>query len=268
MAVIYHEGTIKDLEKLLSDASKPPMERLHLALRMVARHRSALIANTLVHHGGTEVRSGPFAGMVLTDQPAEGCFAPKLLGTYEQELHAVVELMKTRRYSDIVSIGSAEGYYSVGLARLLPDAVIWAHDIDAAAQETCRQMAEKNGVSERVRVGGVFTHGDFARFADRDACVFCDIEGAEIDLLDPEKAPALRGLDIVVELHNTFEAPFNASFIRRFEATHDIRRLSPGMRDISVFPELRNFEHLDQLLAFWEFRRGPNPWLHMTAKQP
>ena len=108
-----------------------------------------------------------------------------------------------------------------------------------------------------------FSHGDFARFADRDA-VFCDIEGAEIDLLDPEKAPALRGLDIVVELPIR-SAPFNASFIRRFEATHDIRRLSRAC-GISAFPELGT-EHRP-VTGVREFRRGPNPWLHMTAKQP
>ncbi len=267
MIGLDHEKTIETLQELLSNGEMPPMQRLHRVLRTAARHRASLVVNTLIHHGGTTVRAGPFAGMVLPDQPAEGCFAPKLLGVYEQELHPVIEAMRDRGYSEILNIGSAEGYYAVGLARLLPNAVIWAHDIDDAAQSVCEAMASANGVSKNIRIGGVVSHGDFARFNGVDACVVCDIEGEETNLLDPEKAPSLRGLDILVELHNSFEAPRNAAFIERFEGTHDIRKITAGMRDIEQFQELRNFEHLDQLLAFWEYRRGPNPWLYMTVKQ-
>jgi len=96
--------------------------------------------------------------------------------------------------------------------------------------------------------------------------VICDIEGAENDLLDPARAPALAGFDIQVELHQRFEAPRNQELINRFAETHEIREILPSARDIEAYPEIRDLEHLDQLLAFWEFRRGPNPWLFMTAR--
>ena len=261
-----HEATLTSLRRLLDSQDIQPIERLRRILRVSAQHRSHLLANTLVNLGGLAVRGGPFAGMILPNGAAEGCFVPKLLGCYEAELHPVIEHIQARGPANIVNIGCAEGYYAVGLARLLPNGRILAYDTDDNARQVCTKMAEQNGVGDRITLGGTFSHEDFAAFPAGETVVVCDIEGAELDLLDPGKAPALAGFDIQVELHNKFEVGFNQVFIERFAASHDIKRILPSNRNIEAYPELRDMEHLDQLLAFWEFRRGPNPWLFMTAK--
>lgn len=264
--VDMNEATLRDLRHLLDADHLQPLDKLRRILRVSARHRAQLVANTLVHFGGLAVRAGPFAGMTLPALAAEGCFVPKLLGCYEAELHPSIERIRRRAPANVVNVGCAEGYYAVGLARVMPDSRIWAYDTDENARAVCARMAGENGVSERITLGGTFEHADFARFPAGDTVVICDIEGAELALLDPEKAPALAGFDIQVELHNKFEIPLNTNFIERFTATHEIDKILPAARDISTYPELRDLEHLDQLLAFWEFRRGPNPWLFMTAK--
>ena len=261
-----HEETLLKMRRLLDDSDIQPVDKLHNMLRIAALHRAWLIGNTLVHTGGLAVRSGPFQGMVLPPHVAEGCFVPKLLGCYEAELHPVLEQIRQRGYANVVNIGCAEGYYAVGLARLMPNSQVWAYDTDDNARATCARVAEENGVSDRVMLGGVFSHDDFAQFAAGETVVIVDIEGAELDLLDPQAARVLKGLDIQVEMHNRFEAAFNRDFIARFEESHEIQRIFPAERDISVYAELRDLEHLDQLLAFWEFRRGPNPWLFMKAR--
>jgi hypothetical protein len=262
-----HEATLANLRGLLDSDQIQPIEKLRRILRVSAQHRSHLLGNTLVHHGGLVVRAGPFAGMKLPNGAAEGCFVPKLLGCYEAELHPVIEHIRGRGPANVVNIGCAEGYYAVGLARLLTDSRIWAYDTDGNAQTVCARVAAENGVADRITIGGTFGHEDFANFPAGDTVIICDIEGAELELLDPAKAPALTGFDIQVELHNKFEVDFNQAFIERFAATHDIQRILPADRDINAYPELRDMEHLDQLLAFWEFRRGPNPWLFMTARE-
>ena len=261
-----NEATLRDLRHLLDSDQLQPLDKPRRILRVSARHRAQLVANTLVHFGGLAVRAGPFAGMTLPPMAAEGCFVPKLLGCYEAELHPAIEAIQRRGHAHVINIGCAEGYYAVGLARLMPESRIWAYDTDETARAVCGRMAEANGVTDQITLGGTFGHDDFARFPTGDTVVICDIEGAELDLLDPEKAPALAGFDIQVELHNKFEIPLNAGFIDRFTATHEIQRIQPSVRNIETYPELRDLEHLDQLLAFWEFRRGPNPWLFMTAK--
>ena len=263
---MMHDETLLKIRRLLDNTEIQPVEKLHSVLRLAAYHRAWLIANTLVHTGGLAVRAGPFKGMVLPSRVAEGCFVPKLLGCYEAELHPVLEHIRQRAYPNVVNIGCAEGYYAVGLARLMPRSRVWAYDTDEKARATCARVAEENGVGDRIVLGGAFAHDDFEQFTAGETVVIVDIEGAELNLLDPETAPVIKGLDIQVEMHNSFEVAFNRDFIARFEETHEIQRILPAERDISAYSELREFEHLDQLLAFWEFRRGPNPWLFMTAR--
>jgi len=260
-----HERTLASLRGLIDDPNASNFDKIQSALRLCARHRAHLLANTLVHSGGLTVRSGPFAGMVIPRRVAEGCFVPKLLGCYEAELHPVIDYIRERQHQNILNIGCAEGYYAIGLARLLPNSQIWAYDTDEQAQTACADLAVENGMRDRISISGTFTHEDFATFPAGDTMVICDIEGAEHDLLDPEKAPALAGFDIQLELHRRFEAPQIQELLSRFSETHEIRKILPSVRDIEAYPEIRNLAHLDQLLAFWEFRRGPNPWVFMTA---
>jgi len=264
----FHEHTLETLRGLLDDTDISNIEKLRRALRLCANHRAHLVANTLVQSGGLEVRSGPFAGMLVPRRVAEGCFVPKLLGCYEAELHPVIDYIQERRHAHVLNIGCAEGYYAIGLARLLPESQIWAYDTDQRAQEACAALATENGVRDRITLSGTFTHEDFNSFPAGDTMVLCDIEGAENDLLDPDLAPALARFDIQVELHHRFDTPRNQELINRFRETHEIREILPSVRDIEAYPEIRDLEHLDQLLAFWEFRRGPNPWLFMTARDP
>jgi hypothetical protein len=46
-----------------------------------------------------------------------GPIEPKWLGTYELELHSIIKGILRAEYNTIIDIGSAEGYYSVGLGK-------------------------------------------------------------------------------------------------------------------------------------------------------
>ena len=67
-------------------------------------------------------------------------------------------------HSTVLNIGCAEGYYAVGLARRMPQARVLAFDINRTAQDTCRALAAKNGVADRVQVSGLFKPADFAAY--------------------------------------------------------------------------------------------------------
>lgn len=267
MASEYQQQIRRLALEILSEEGTDVGDQLHRTLRLLARYRSTLVANTLFARGGDKVRSGPFAGLAVPRQSAEGCLAPKVLGTYESELHPVIEHVADKGYRTVVNIGSAEGYYAVGLALRLPEAQIRAYDIDDNARRMTRELADSHGVGDRVTVGGEFTHADFQTLDPETTFVFCDIEGAEVDLIDPSKAPTLARLDMLVELHNLADVPIYRRFMARFRDSHRLTVIEAGARDIRAFPELRDLEHLDQLLAFWEWRRGPTPWLMMAANR-
>lgn len=260
-----HDNVIGWIRRILDDESHTAQDKTLLCLRLLAKHRSDLIANTLLRDGGPAVRSGPFAGLVLPGRSAEGCRVPKLLGTYEQELHPVLEELPGRGYEAVVDIGCAEGYYAVGLARLLPDVTVYAYDVNEKARQTCRNLAETNGVAARVKVGTLFRHEDFESFSSQRTLVICDIEGGETALLDPQAAAALAGMDILVELHDCFDRSISERVLGRFGASHRHTIYRAAGRDIEAFRELADFAHLDQLLAFWEWRSGPTPWAFLRA---
>ncbi len=243
--------------------------QLNNALRLLSKWRSVLIQNTLLRQQGTVVLEGAVAGLDFLPQSAEGCHVAKLLGCYEQPLQPHIEAAIAEAYPTILNIGCAEGYYAVGMARRMPGTTVIACDTNPAAQQTCRALAEKNGVADRVTVSGHFESADFAHYAGERVLVLCDIEGGERALLDPVQAPALRGMDIIMESHDCIIPGVTRLMIERFSESHDIVQVEDdGQRQLSAAPPwFTSLAHLDQLLATWEWRTGPTPWLVMKARR-
>ncbi|MEO8242063.1 MAG: hypothetical protein ABI832_07090 [bacterium] len=244
-------------------ALDPDPVHLARALRYLAKWRSELMGATLAKRSGRRVLSGPFKGMDYGLPATEGAFAARLLGIYEASLHPVIETIIARAYPLVIDIGCAEGYYAVGLARRMPASRILARDQNPTAQRRCRELAARNAV--QVEVGGRMDHADFAQCADQPTVIVCDIEGAEADLLDPAAAPGLRHADILVECHDTLQRGLSDLVASRFAATHQITRLARHL-DPSLPDWMEEMSDIDRLIALWEWRTGPTPWLWMEAK--
>jgi SAM-dependent methyltransferase len=247
---------------------EPSPARLEQHLRALAKWRSTLIQNTMVQKNGATIMAGVFAGMKYHRSSSEGCYVPKLLGCYEAPLQLAVEEVIARGYRRVLNIGCAEGYYAVGLARRMPDAHIIAFDLNEQARAACGQLAEENGVSDRVTIASEFTCADFQRFADHSTLVLCDIEGAEHALLDPGKAPALARLDVIVEVHDCFHPGLSEEIAGRFRPTHEVTVIRDGgnRRPEKLPVWLYELSELDRLIAIWEWRAGPTPWLVMRHR--
>jgi hypothetical protein len=220
--------------------------------------------------GEAVVQSGPFKGMRFHTHATEGCYIPKLLGCYEEELHPLLEsIARQNPYDRIINVGCAEGYYAVGLARCLPNAKILAFDINPKAQEYCKSLAAMNGVSDQVLVGGKVSVEDWPGLIDGRVLIVSDCEGAEYDLLDPNKSrQVLKQADFLIELHHANTQPLLVeNLLAQYKDSHDIQLIGHGSRNPSRFTSLQTIKHLDQLLAVWEFRGGPTPWVFMKVKE-
>lgn len=264
-----HANIRQQLLQMLSEPAADEAAQLNNALRLLAKWRSVLIQNTLLQQQGTAVLDGPLARLDFLPQSAEGCHIAKLLGCYEQPLLPHIEAAIRENYPLILNIGCAEGYYAVGMARRMADTQVLAFDLNPKAQQVCTELAARNGVTGRVTVGALFRPADFAAYAGKKVLVLCDIEGGERDLLDPLAAPALAGMDLIVESHECLIPGITRLLTDRFAATHEIAMVEDnGQRQLANAPAwFNNLAHLDQLLAVWEWRSGPTPWLVMKAKQ-
>ncbi len=263
-----HEKIRNDLVDSLKTAEDDKISQLNNSLRLLAKWRSVLIQNTVLQNEGTIVSGGPFKGMQFLEHSAEGCHIAKLLGCYEQPLFEHLEKVFSSNFKVVLNIGCAEGYYAVGMARRMPEANILAFDTNTQAQVACQKLAAANGVSDRIQIGGKFEPKDFSLFDDPMTLVLCDIEGAELELLQPSLAESLKKKSIIVESHECLRAGITNTLISRFGESHDIIQVSDnGFREIPNVPQwFKNLSHLDQLLATWEWRSGPTPWLVMKPK--
>ena len=217
------------------------------------------------------VMHGPFQGMQYpTAQSIGSMLTPKLLGSYEHELESVIEKICTTAYSEIIDIGCAEGYYAVGLARRIRSAKIYAYDINPIAIRLCKEMAQRNQVSDRVFTG---THCDahtLAQLPTERALILCDCEGCEKNIFTPELISQLARHDLLVEIHDYVHIETSALLRYRFQTTHSILAI-PSLDDIAkarayVYPELNGYSLAARKILLAENRPHIMEWFFMTPR--
>lgn len=172
----------------------------------------------------TKVLYGPFSGMKYFDYSAGSALLPKIVGTYEEPLHKwFYEVMNTKTET-IIDIGAAEGYYAVGLARMLPKSNVHAIDIDKRARELNQKLADLNTCQERITLWEKCDYSLLKKLIKGKTLIICDIEGYEKKLLNPTFCRQLLKCEIIVELHS-FYFGFNGlveELVQRFSESHRI----------------------------------------------
>lgn len=213
------------------------------------------------------VWSGPFRGMRYIDYSFCSALMPKLIGTYEKELHPAVDELIAWRPDVVIDIGAAEGYYAVGLARRLPGSKVIAFEADEGARAQLLQLADLNNVTN-LRLLGLAARGSLTDVVSEEAsrvAVICDCEGAEIDLLSPNELVWQRNAFIICELHDFLRPGTEEALVARFQATHRVSLLAAVPRTSSEFPFhnpiSRLFPDRWVQMALGESRPAPMKWL-------
>lgn len=228
------------------------------------------------------VVSGPFRGMRFppprqaaklddTLPVSGGAFniAGLLLGTYESELHAAIEsLLSSIQYEVVVDVGCSLGYYAVGIAMRQPHARVHARDTNLSMHGHVRELAELNGVSGQLSVAGEWAPADFHAVRGKRSLVFCDIEGAELGLLDPATVPELVHCDIIVEMHDVFDPKISTILCNRFRDSHEIEIVATNGPRPALPPEAAGLTRHERSALLADLRLGPTPWAIMRTRQP
>lgn len=216
--------------------------------------------------GGLRVASGPFAGMQLAKVYSGSSLLPKVAGSYEDEVTPAIEAIVAGDYDTIIDIGSAEGYYAVGLARACPKARIVAYDCVEKAREALKDLADVNGVADRIEICGDCTLESLKEAVKGETFVICDIEGAERELMDPEKCPPLAACDLLVEMH-VQDAKDTADVIRaRFAATHEMESFLSKIKDPAEYPALEFLPANLRAVTLDEMRLPGQEWVWFKRK--
>jgi hypothetical protein len=229
--------------------------------------RRQRVIDSLIARHVAVVQGGPFRGLVLPQRGVWGNLAPLLVGSYEQELHGVIEELIASEPSRVINVGSAEGYYAVGFARRLPRADVYAFDIDERARRTTRETAAANGVSDRIAVAAECRSATLEEVLVPGSLLIVDCEGCELELLDPEQVSSLQGATILVELHDYMEREISFPVLSKFTATHSIRIVRATERSPALYTASEHLRPKQRALAVDELRLSephPTEWALMT----
>lgn len=220
------------------------------------------------------VQGGPFKGMVFHSPTL-----PMLLGTYEMETAPAIERIREFGIAKVINIGAAAGFYAIGFARLFPQASIHAFESEACLQAMMEDNEIRNAIPDRIVSHGLCTITDVERLAGSPglSVVVIDVEGAELELLDPVKAPSLAQSLVFVELHDIHLPGCTDTIRERFRETHEIQEYFSADRQLPAFP----FHWMRAALLRWipgyqkalvasmgESRPGPQNWFLMLPKEP
>jgi len=245
------------------------------ALRTIDRLRTRLYLESIrrpteeyVRRNGFTVQGGPFAGMRYAEQlhSAPGDLVAKLLGSYERELHGVLEEWIAAGHEHVIDVGCAEGYYAVGFAMKMAQTTVHAFDIDPLARERCGELARLNEVVGRVRLGGMCEPTSLDAFPTNGVALLSDCEGYERVLLDPQAAPKLRGWPILVELHEFLDASITQTIERRFGETHVVELIDGEDRAADGLQELSFTSQRRRAALLGERRPGRMRWAHLRPR--
>mgnify|MGYP001213345756 CR=1 FL=1 len=235
------------------------------------------VLDWFTHRAGKgHVISGPFTGLAYVGAAAGSAYVPKVLGTYEKELHAIIRQVQEKHFDSIVGIGAAEGYYAVGLAvSANGNARVLAYETEEPGRRLLAEMASLNRVTGQIEIAGQCEPVDLERAlaaATGKKFVLCDTEGYELHLLDLEVVPSLGTAYILVELHEFVHRGITEIMRKRFARTHDIEEVFSVARDRQDYP-IKNWytrlcPHKYILKAMQEYRPEQMNWFWMQPKPP
>ena len=218
------------------------------------------------------VLNGPFKGLRYPSLDSVGsAIYPKLLGSYESELHETIASIIDEEYTEIIDIGCAEGYYAVGMARNYDNVKIYAFDINEKARKLCSDMAILNGVAEKIEIHSECTPELLKTFNfSQKGLIICDCEGFESELFNTENIRNLKQCDLIIELHDFIDIEISNKLKELFSRTHDVESIF-SLDDIHKaqnydFNELFGMTLIDKKRILSEWRPAIMEWIICKPK--
>lgn len=243
------------------------------AWRRWRKHPTYRATRVYLNQRGWTVKAGPCQGLRYTW--AAGSLAKplvaRLIGSYEREIHsALTGLLESRRYSVLVDIGAAEGYYAVGLAQAAGNELrVVAYESDPRYARLCRRLATHNGIENHLEVRGQCGVEQLRQLSGPGRrLVICDIDGGEVELMDPSSIDWLAGADCIIETHDPLAKGATDVLAARFAPTHEVEFVASEPRFSSEFSDQLDglgLSQVEQTLVVTEFRPWPQGWLVCRA---
>lgn len=217
-----------------------------------------------------KVMNGPFEGMKYPSRASVGsAFYPKILGSYEKELHEKILFIIKQQYTSIVNIGCAEGYYAVGLAMRCRKSKIYAFDTNRNAIRLCNEMAMLNQVDIEL-----YSYCDKQALLNLElgtkALILCDCEGYENSLFNADMVDSLKQHDFLIETHDFIDIETTRYIYTLLSQTHYIEIIESVDDIIKAYNydyiQLNNYNLSERFKLLSEGRPRTMRWLFAVTR--
>lgn len=175
------------------------------------------------------VESGPFKGMHYVAKSIGSSLIPKILGTYESEIHEL--LQNFPRFDLGLDVGAAEGYYAIGLIHsgMCRNVIAW--EITSEGRHLCKQLAEMNKASDHVEIRGECIESELISVIDKNSdqkvLLITDCEGFESVFFNENTSDHFRYLHIIIETHDFICPGIHKKIRNLLTKTHRINEVFP-----------------------------------------
>ncbi|MTI42925.1 hypothetical protein E1178_04810 [Roseibium hamelinense] len=205
------------------------------------------------------------AAFVLEDNPNIGAdYVAKALGEYEREIYPAILDGVARKPSGVINVGTSDGFYLIGLQKLLPNTPLIGYEVNDKPRETCAKLL--NDWSNAVLKGAADSQSltdDLEAYPD--ALVIMDIEGHETFLLGVPQT-TLKDASFVIELHEQSVPGITERLVSYLTPTHQVEVVEQSGRNPYKHNELSEFDSSEKFLFLCEFRGSEQTWLVAKPK--
>ncbi|MBK5232225.1 MAG: hypothetical protein JJE13_04500 [Thermoleophilia bacterium] len=213
---------------------------------------------------GFEVKRGAFQSLVYPPKALghTNYLAAKLMGVYEPE---VIGFLKEKASSSevFVDLGSGDGFFCVGVARLASLRII-GYETNRFERDLARTLASANGV--RFEARGLADVDELNSLPEGKLLLLSDVEGLEEDLIDPALVPHLKEATMVVETHEQFRPNVIEVLTRRFEATHYVTRIFAAPSAPETHPEVAGWTEKEVEYTVYDGHSKGDSWMTFVPK--
>jgi hypothetical protein len=263
------------LKRVLALVPTPNWTARYPHLNRLEKFKVGVLCQTLLSESGHMVYGGPFATMKLEENLELAWDSKTIVGSYEEEIHGVINDVICMAPANIIDIGSSFGYYAVGLALKIANTMVTAFEaVEDRHWKQLADLARINGVSSKIIQRGMCTVEELAKTCTPKSFILCDCEGGEEDILQPLEVPALKSCKILIELHEFVRPNVVGTLISRFRDSHEITIIEEADRHPSRYRILKKLPRSWRPVAIEETRWIPaessriSTWLRFMVLDP
>ena len=237
--------------------------------KAMSKIRRKQIATAIFDRYVGVVQRGPYTGLKLGSRSniSQGPLGLKVLGLYEKPV--VSELECRAPYTDLINLGAADGYMSLGPLHAGFCKRSICFELTQQGRDAVAKNAAANGLETKIVVRGKADETLPAQltalgYDARKSVMLCDIEGAEFDVFTTGTLQFLHGTPLIIELHDRFLPQGTAlrnALIARLPTGSSWKILTSGALSFDGIPDLEQLEDTDRGLVLSEGRKLPGEWL-------